>query len=169
MLESNKELELLSRAHSGAICSGEHAPLKTAARPAVENPLSLQSIPSRINYIAFQSAEIQDMLDEIRKKAGDKKHQRYGFDLQVHQTDAADQRPGRPQIIRISSRQWGYDFVLLKIPAHGLFGFFRPYVQIFRSHLNADDYRALRTASNLGKAITMIDKMFCKDAQAHLA
>jgi hypothetical protein len=70
--------------------------------------------------------------------------------------------------IRLSSSNFGYDFVLVKAHAGpAMFGKPRHVVQIYRSRLGEDNYSFLQMTTSLAKALSLIDRMYCQAAELH--
>lgn len=93
---------------------------------------------------------------------------RIGYDYDVKEIAAQDSLAAG--LIQLTSRNFGYDFALVQVnDGRGFFGFPRKCVRIYFSNCNANEYGYLTSARSLPKALSIIDLMYKKAAEAHLA
>jgi hypothetical protein len=131
--------------------------------PAVAS--NLATILTRVHTVAFGWEEYQSVAAFFQKKSLNSMRKRYCYDLQVNTTIVEG-----VEAIRISSRNYGYEFLLVKVSAEPEAHGESEYVMhIYRSVLGENDYELLGAASQLPRALEMIDRMYCQAADLHLA
>ncbi len=88
---------------------------------------------------------------------------------------ANGQRAGEPAeamrkgVVKLSSRNLGFDFMLLNVGVgKGLFGLPRTVVEIYARKLGGNHYWLLCTSSNLARALRTIDRIYNEAADGYL-
>lgn len=145
-----------------------HGPVpQTVDAPRFSN--SLRSICDQVAYVPFLPKEVTALEDAVIGNYLDSNRIRVGYDLRAPIGKPTQRASLVPEgVVCISSRQWGYDFALLKVRCgRSLFGNDKYAVRIFRSVFEADAYMFMRDARSAWKAFALLDDAFQKDATAH--
>lgn len=129
-----------------------------------------------VEFSAFSDDEQRKLSDSLKEQASDAKRIRclYSYDITAfcgsESIEVSNREDCPPEnIIRLSSRNFGYDFALVRADAgFDLFGSPRHVVQIYRSILDEDNYTYLQMTTSLAKARKLIDRMYCQAAELHL-
>lgn len=134
------------------------------------NRLSSQMISILAECATFSADEKRAVLASLQDKASRKMYRRYGYDIRATFGNSGKRSVPEEVVIRLSSKNFGYDFTLVKVATgRTLFGSPRYEVRIYMSRLDEDEYVFLESAPNLTKAVGLIDKMYCREADLHLA
>jgi hypothetical protein len=133
---------------------------------------SLEMLSTLVESSAFSGEEQRKLTASLKRQASDAKRIRFAYDITAvcdseHMKGSSDECPPEGTI-RLSSSNFGYDFVLVKAQAGpGLFGKPRHVVQIYRSRLGENNYSCLQMTTSLAKALSLIDRMYCQAAELH--
>jgi hypothetical protein len=134
----------------------------------VSEKMSLKAIPHLVERAPFSPADGVLVLAHFQKAAARNK---YAYDIEPSFSIgvSGSNEALRNGIVKLSSKNFGYEFALINVDAgRGFFGGRKNVVRIYISNLHADEYSYLRSASSLSKALRTIDKMYCKAAKLHL-
>lgn len=140
------------------------------------NKTSLNMLSRLVEFSPFSDEEQRELSDSLKKKVSDAKRIRslYSYDItafcaseSIEVSNLEDRPPAN--IIRLRSRNFGYDFALVRADADfNLFRSSRHVVHIYRSMLDEDNYTYLQMATSLAKARELIDRMYLQAAELHL-
>jgi hypothetical protein len=124
---------------------------------------SLAAILSNSRPVAFAPQEYQVVITFLDKKYRDPLRKRFAYDLKS--VAAGEYVRG---VIRIASKNFGYEFLLIKAAARGAGAPDSASLQMFRSVLGEDNYVSLTPPLDVAAALEAIDRMYCQAAKAHL-